>query len=138
VTVVLVGVEERIRVVSELRVKGPILDPDADVGCVRLVGDMARGICAVLAQQDLSPPAIMGASVLGVGRIAAAHEGMNYCAMDLVPIAPLLAEAMTLVVGLVAVLVDFDLRLFSEDMSNSDLGEVVAPGTGAGVLRTSC
>jgi hypothetical protein len=67
----------------------------------------------------------------------AAQEGMYYYAPDLVPFARVLAEAMTLVAGLVAAPFDCDLQALLEGMDSSGL-EVAAPGIGADVLTTSC
>jgi hypothetical protein len=64
-----------------------------------------------------------------------ALEGMYGCALVLVLIVRVLVEAMTSVAELVAALVGL---LLLWDMGRFDLGEVVTPGIGVGVLTTSC
>lgn len=59
--VVVVVVEGRTHEVIEQMVKGPGLDPDADLDYARQVEGKGRGICAVLAHQDLSRTVIKDA-----------------------------------------------------------------------------
>jgi hypothetical protein len=68
-------------------------------------------------------------------KIVVALEGMYGCALVLVLIVRVLVEAMTSVAELVAALVGL---LLLGDMGRFDLGEVVTPGIGVGVLTTSC
>jgi hypothetical protein len=68
-------------------------------------------------------------------KIVVALEGMYGCALVLVLIVRVLVEAMTSVAELVAALVGL---LLLWDMGRFDLGEVVTPGIGVGVLTTSC
>jgi len=71
-----------------------------------------------------------------VVEVVRSQEGTSYCALELVPFVLVLTEAMTWVAAWVMVLVARTLLLFLEDMGSPDLEEVVAFGTGMGVLTT--